>query len=257
MSLNTNILSSICKYLLISDIAKLHEITKFNPNLQIFRGKKYFKISKIDDLRAFRLFPIKFFVAYSHTEIDSLPSNDDIMIELMKTGKTLFIIANIWRHTEIHSTYMGAHLVRDIPIDAIQSCNVIILHKGKCFRVLYCVNDEYINNNPPQPESPRLKLISEADWTYIMDGINDENLDIDFKFVRNQNYFDTGRISFKNGFLVIGNLFSHLVESNNAVQCCNYIKISKNKRFVKDLIDVMIDIVDSKKILDIIGYRYI
>jgi hypothetical protein len=245
MYLSQNILSSICKYLPIEDIAKLHKITKFNPNLQIFREKKYFKIRDIRYLpEILKNLPVKFFVGDRCRRENILINNDNIISKLMEVGKTLFIICNPEHHIYEHHN----NIWETIMTDKIQWCDIVILHKTNIFRLLYNINHKCMNGGNTRPRQG-YRIDPEKDWFYIKNNLNDRELNIIFEFTYDMDHFLTGRISFQHGFLIIGNSLNQ-DESWNAIHCHNYIKIDKNKEFVQDFVDIMVDVIDSKKILD-------
>jgi hypothetical protein len=244
MSLNTNTLSSICKYLPIEDIVKLHAITKFNLNLQIFKERKYFKIPDIKYLsKISKTLPVKFFIGRRWE--DGLIDNDDIIAKLMEIGKTLFVIYNINEH--IYG-YHNNNIWEDIITDKIQGCDIIILYKTNIFRLHYNINHKCMNEDNKRP-CRRYRMNPKKDWLYIRDNINNGELNIIFEFTYHGDFTQMGKISFQYGFLIIGNSLKRS-EPRQAVHCRNYIKIDENKEFVQDFVNVMIDIIESKKILD-------
>jgi hypothetical protein len=228
-------------------MVKLHKITKFNPNLQIFKEKKYHRAARINDLKACEIFPIKFVVAHSHSRIYSLPFRDWNIIKLVKTGKPLFIIIvrDIERRLVEYRTFANK----------IKSCYIIILYKDKFFRISYENWHKCMSSSPVyEDEIYEDEVKKYKSWSDIRDDINDEEFYVDFEFASEGSGCAAGRITFRDGFLVIGNSVSDNETVSEvdmySIYCCDYIEIRKNKEFVDDFVNVMIDIEDSKKILD-------
>jgi hypothetical protein len=225
--LNTNLVNSICKYLIDDDIIRLHKITKFYPKLKIWRNSRKLLKSSIFDNIIYSLenLTINHVLIYKFGEYYIGNKKYKLGWEIKKKlvekikKKTIFIV-----EIEESSFYGESHYSYNININfCMKTSNILITFDN--IESLECSTS---HNN---------KCLLNINWLKIKE-----------KIMKNERFCkkievesgDETRpihkfISFKNDYFIIGDL-EFIVTGRISISL--YIKISENKKFICDLLDI-------------------
>jgi hypothetical protein len=225
--LNPDIISHICKYLDEKDVITFHKITKFASKLK----GRWVHLSSFNNLI--------YFVDYLHSN-RIIIDRDELLFYGSYQQRRALLHTSICKKKEILRKLIAREREGDIFIisGSNEHINIYIIYQHVIVNIIYVRSSLMYNVNS------MIEPVESTDWYNIKSKIlknkkiNDINVALAINYANFQCIGATLR--FENNYMIIENGENHDCDCYNIAEFIVYFDISKNKKFVCDVIDLFI-----------------